>query len=203
MNRRPLIAVDIDDVLAANAKGLVDFSNARWGTTLTPADYEEDWAVMWQIETEHARARANEFFESKMLREFEHDIEALSVLHQLKERYDLIIVTARRTQTKGDTLDWIKEKYPGIFQEDRIFFAGIWDEAHPEAIKKTKGALLKELGADYLIDDQPKHCIGALQEGVQPLLFGNYRWNQVDELPEGITRVDGWADVLEYFRDHE
>jgi hypothetical protein len=30
-------------------------------------------------------------------------------------------------------------------------------------------------------------------------LFGDYTWNQADDLPNGITRVKDWAAVEEYF----
>ena len=44
--RRLRIAVDVDDVLAENAAGVVAFSNQRWGRNLTVDDYDEHWAKM-------------------------------------------------------------------------------------------------------------------------------------------------------------
>jgi len=38
---KPIIAVDIDDVLANLAQEIVDFSNKNWGTNLTIDDYNE------------------------------------------------------------------------------------------------------------------------------------------------------------------
>jgi len=202
MNIRPIIAVDIDEVLANNAKGFTDFSNQRWGTQLVPTDYIEDWVKMWQIDSAEADLRADTFFESDAMLHYEHDVTAREVLEKLKESYDLIVVTARRIQTKGDTLQWIRERFPGIFLEDKIFFAGFWDNINvddPVAHAKNKGELLKQLGADYLIDDQLKHCIGAAEQGISAVLFGNYGWNAAATLPAGVVRADSWVDVLEYF----
>jgi hypothetical protein len=75
----------------------------------------------------------------------------------------------------------------------------MWDVITKDSIHQTKGELLKSLGAQYHIDDQPKHCISALQQGIQPLLFGDYSWNRSVELPEGIVRVKNWQEVTEYF----
>jgi hypothetical protein len=61
--------------------------------------------------------------------------------------------------------------------------------------------VLKDVGAAYLIDDQLKHCLAAHDMGVQALLFGNYAWNQASDLPDGIVRCAGWADVADYFDD--
>ena len=202
MSTRPVIAVDVDEVLANNAKGFTDFSNQRWGTTLVPTDYTEDWVKMWQIDGAEADMRAETFFKSNAMLYYDHDPTALEVLQKLRQSYDLIIVTARRLETKGDTLLWIRERFPGIFIDDKIFFAGFWDKTKVDstaAHAKNKGELLKELGADYLIDDQLKHCIGAGEQGIPAVLFGNYPWNKADALPSSVTRVDGWSEVLEYF----
>ena len=40
--------------------------------------------------------------------------------------------------------------------------------------KLTKGMLAKEIKADYLIDDQLKHCSAAAELGIPALLFGVY-----------------------------
>lgn len=197
---KPIIAVDIDDVLADHAKGFVEFSNKRWGTSLTPEDYEDDWSQMWQIDHEEVEDRAREFFDGGHIYEYTHDTTAYEVLVHLKKAYDLIIVTARRYQTKGDTLLWIRERYPGIFDDDKIFFAGIWDSINGDSHLKTKGELVKSLGARYLIDDQIKHCLAAHEQGLDALLFGNYTWNQIDVSQlDGVTRVANWAEIKEYF----
>ena len=50
-----------------------------------------------------------------------------------------------------------------------------------------------------MIDDQPKHCLSAAECGVEALLFGNYRWNQLADLPDRVTRVQDWEEVERYF----
>jgi uncharacterized HAD superfamily protein len=63
----------------------------------------------------------------------------------------------------------------------------------------TKTKILAEIGANYLIDDQPKHCIAAAEAGITALLFGDYKWNKDIELKTNMVRVKNWQEVTEYF----
>lgn len=196
---RQTIAIDIDDVLADNAKGFVEFSNQRWGTNLTPGDYDEHWAKVWQIDNEETNHRANIFHESGVVSSYNPDDEALPVLRRLSNDFNLIIITSRRLQTKGDTIAWIHQHYPNIFSDDVIHFAGIWDAVNDESISLTKGELSQKLRADYLIDDQLKHCEAVASLGLKALLFGDYSWNQMANLHSNIKRTKNWDEVERYF----
>ncbi len=194
------IAVDLDDVLASSAADFVLYSNKKWGTNLTPEDYQEHWAEMWEIDIEEAERRAHHiYYESKIQGRVTPLDAAAPVLRRLSANYDLVITTARPKFIEQITREWIEMHHQGIFQN--IHFAGIWGEGyHPEdALNLTKADLLERVGADYLIDDHPKHCTGALKKGVKPLLFGDYAWNRNVQLPEGIVRVKDWAAVQEFF----
>ncbi len=81
----------------------------------------------------------------------------------------------------------------------QIIFSGIWDDGKQDAHKRTKTEILQSIGADFLIDDQLKHCISAADAGIGAVLFGAYPWNRVDTLPRGVTRCSDWSAVLEYF----
>lgn len=196
---RQTIAIDIDDVLADSAAGFVAFSNAMWGTNLRPEDYDEHWAQVWQVENDEVERRATAFHESGVLRRYKSVDTALPVLRRLGKDYDLRIVTSRRLQTRQDTIDWVHEHYPGIFSDDTIHFAGIWDTIDDQSIHQTKGEVIGGIGAHFLIDDQLKHCRAVADSGRTALLFGNYTWNQTDTLADTINRVADWSAVEEYF----
>lgn len=198
---RKTIAIDIDDVLADNAAGFVAFSNERWGTTLRPEDYDEHWAMLWQVDHEEVERRATAFHESGILKTYRYIDTALSVLKRLSIDYDLIIVTSRRLQVREDTIAWLHKHYPGIFTDGAIHFAGIWDTIDDRSIHRTKADVVESLNADYLIDDQLKHCQAVAHAGKKALLFGDYTWNQLDLLPTGMTRTPDWAAVERYFYD--
>jgi uncharacterized HAD superfamily protein len=194
---KPIIAVDVDEVLALNAQGFVEFSNQRWGTDLKPEDYHEHWSEIWQVTEEEAEKRAIEYHSSGALAKLDIVSDAKKVLEKLSRNFKLVILTSRRAIVEKDTRDWIENNFPRVF--DDIYLAGIWDKVVKGRMDMTKAGLLKELQAAYFIDDQLRHCFAAAEAGIETLLFGDYPWNQTDEFPEGVTRVKNWQEVLEYF----
>lgn len=196
---KKVIAIDIDDVLAANAEGFVEFSNMRWGTKLKPEDYHEHWTELWNVDLAEADRRSKEFHESGHVANYKHFEESISVLRKLSKEFSLIIITSRRLSSKNKTIQWLNTYYEDIF--DEVYFAGIWDKVDASSIYKTKAKLGKAIGADFLVDDQLKHCLAAAESGINGLLFGNYSWNQINQLPQNVTRVENWEAVGRFFND--
>ncbi len=193
------IAIDIDEVLADQADAFVRFSNQRWGTNLHVDDYTEHWAELWNLNLEETLARRDELFDGKVYQTLAPIHAADEVLRRLSQRFELCIVTSRSSVLNTDTREWLKRHYPGIFSDDVIHFSGIWDKVDHTTHAQTKADILKSLDADYLIDDQPKHCIGASEVGIKSILFGDYKWNRGVEMPPLVTRCKDWAAVEAYF----
>lgn len=193
--RRLRIAIDIDDTLAANAEAVVAFSNQRWGTRLTVEDYTEHWAQMWRIDLEELERRAQEFYDSREMVSYGHIGDSREVLERLADRHHLMIATARLTQLKGDTLAWIEEHFPGIFASTAVYFADIWNTVDDHSHKMTKAELIQQINADVLVDDQLKHCLAVAERGRRAILFGDYAWNQANELPDLVERCISWTEV--------
>lgn len=198
---RKKIGVDIDDVLSRSAEGFAGFSNQHWGKKHQAEDYTEDWAAFWNVSLEEALRRVEEVYASGLFGKFLHFEAALSALHQLAQKYELIVITSRQTTAKADTDEWVRQHFPNIFSA--VHYAGIWDaDADPyHLLKQTKAELCRDLGVHYLIDDQPKHCIAAAEGGIDALLFGDYGWNRSVTLPTGVTRVKDWRSVVDYFNE--
>ncbi len=193
--RRLRIAVDVDDVLAENAAGIVAFSNQRWGTNLTVDDYDEHWAKMWQVDNAEVERRTAEIVSTSLSAGYGHIGGALEVLERLAQHHHLMIATSRCLQVKGDTIAWIDEHFPGIFASTAVYFSGIWDELTNDSHRATKAELMTQINADVLIDDQLKHCQAVAAHGRNALLFGDYAWNQAAVLPAGVVRCTNWYDV--------
>jgi len=191
------MAIDLDDVIAANVPAFIDFSNKRWGTALTIEDYDEHWTAMWNVDHEEGKRRALEFHASGIVNDYGYDVAAKQVLKKLKKEYKLVIVTSRQKLIEKETLAWIDKHFKGMF--DDIRFAGIWDDGIAGSHKVTKAEVIQQIGGDYLIDDQLKHCLAVAEAGVPTLLFGDYSWNQTDLLPDGVIRTHDWQAVAEYF----
>ncbi len=197
---KPIIAVDIDEVLAAFAESFADFSNKKWETNLKPENWTEHWAQIWKVDFEETSKRAEIIYKSNVFTRAEHLPTAKEVLRALSKKYKLVIVTSRHRAVSKDTIDWVETHFSNLFKE--IHFSGIYDdiEKHPlDRLKATKAEVCKQIGADYLIDDTPKHCIAAAEAGITSLLFGDYKWNRDVRLRSRIVRAKNWAEVLEYF----
>lgn len=199
MPNKAVLAIDIDDVIAANAAGFIEFSNKRWGTHLTIHDYDEHWGNMWQIHQDEVHKRAIEYHESGTIGRFDTIPNAEKILRKLHERFVIVAVTSRRIMVEPETRAWLETHYSGIVDEVR--FAGFYDDSSKlgQGWAKTKADILDAIKAKYFIDDQLKHCLAAANTGMNVILFGDYAWNQTEDLPKNITRCSAWEDVEAYF----
>jgi uncharacterized HAD superfamily protein len=191
------IAIDIDNVLAASAESFVVISNRLFGDHITVADFNEDWQKMWGVDHEEAERRGEVLRENKYQKDYSPVNGAMLAINELGKKYKLVLVTSRRKFAEELTRNWLKQHFEYHF--DKIVFADFWDDAKnsKDGHLRHKGDLFTQVGADFVIDDQLKHCVAAAEQDVQAILFGDYSWNQTDELPDGIIRCKGWPDVLE------
>ena len=194
---KKVIAVDIDDVLADNAQGFIEFSNRQWGTSLTIHDYTEHWAELWQCDMDEVLRRSKIFHDSDAMARYAHKPEAEPVLRNLVEDYTLVNTTSRKSLTAGITRTFIETNYGGIFSA--IHHAGFFDDDTNIGLHETKADLCMRIGASYLIDDQLKHCRAAANVGITAVLFGDYPWNRTSDLPPGVARAHDWDEVQEFF----
>lgn len=197
---KELIAVDIDDVLTFSAEGLVAYGNERFGLEQTVDDFNEHVTEMWGLSHEDAETAITDYLQSGRLATLRPIPAARPVLADLKELYRLVALTSRRDITKEVTKQYLDHFYTGIF--DTVYHSGIYGSGSRTAHTVTKAEMLQELGARYLIDDQLKHCLGAVSVGAVAILHGDYAWNQTqDPLPEGVVRCSTWADIKAYFAE--
>ena len=94
--RRLRIAVDVDDVLAENAAGIVAFSNQRWGTNLTVDDYDEHWAKMWQVDNAEVKRRSAELMDAGLGTGYGHIGGALEVLERSLDDCDITSLASEK-----------------------------------------------------------------------------------------------------------
>lgn len=196
---RETIAVDIDDVAADENGGIREFVNREYGFNHTHEDYLEDgaymgyWERIWQVDPDKAKEIYDAFVNSPDKASLKVIDGAIEAIDQLKQRYELVVITSREGAAMEVTKPWLEQHFPDTFS--RVEFVAAWSKER----KVTKALIGKALGVKYLIDDNATHCNLAAEEGIQALLFGDYGWNRKLELHPNVTRVMNWREVLEYF----
>jgi len=194
--RKPVVAVDIDDVLLEGVPVIVADYNRRFGTRVTPGDLyaaEYNRQVWGDVDIATASRRIDAYAESSAFTNREPVREVTHCLRALAKRYELHVLTGRNDVVTELTNDWLRCYFPEVFAS--VNFSNLFD---PDK-KRSKGEMCVELGASFLIDDHLPNVKSAAEYGLRAVLFGNYPWNQADELPPGVTRCADWPAVLEYF----
>lgn len=197
--KKPIIAIDIDDVLAQGTESLRQEVNRRLGVNLLPEHYQIPgpyWQYYETVWEQHGLADriSMEELNPQMVKDQSHVLvfeEAKDVLKKLSEKYRLFVVTARNVEWETATRRWLSSHFPDVFAD--IYFAG------DHGGNQTKGELCVEIGAEWLIDDNVGHAQTALEQGIKVVLFGDYGWHKNIEIHEDIVRCKDWPAVLEYF----
>ncbi len=194
------IAVDIDDVLSPQVDVIIDFSNQRYGTALSHADFKAPgkyWGYyeqLWGVDAVEGARRFQVFLREKYPLRQKILTETKQIIQQLKASYDLEIVTSRTADYQQATIEWLDSQLPGIF--NGVHFVDLWSGGSRKA---TKAKICQEIGAGYLVDDNAEHCNLAAEAGVRALLFGEFGWNMYQEIHPNVKRVADWQGVMDYF----
>lgn len=177
--KKPIVAVDIDEVLALFIPTLADFHNEHYGkgqTTLTAESFVSyEFHNVWGGSKEECSDIMDHFFDSDHFKSRVNPVpKAFEVLSELKQTYDLHIVTARQHKVEDLTRAWIAQYFPNTFTE--IHFGNHYSRSGKS---RTKAEMCKEIGATLLIDDSLVYATQVSREGIHVLLFGDYAWNRL------------------------
>lgn len=193
---KEVLATDIDEVLFPFLREFSFWHNAEYGTNLSVENFNSydfnDTLAISVPETVH-RIHAflsveHGFLGVSPLKESQNAIEKLS------ERFEIIAVTARHPQFRESSLKYLMEYYGGKITEINL----VGTSATVESVR-SKAEVCRELGAVALIDDSIKHVASCVDTEVEGLLFGNYPWNQSEDLPNGVIRFKDWSEILRHF----
>ena len=205
-NAKPIIAIDIDDVIADMTEGLRVWANVQTGRELTREDYNipgEYWTYYDQVWAAHGmpdELSFGQYQEAIIAGKAEIPLVegASSAIAKLQKKYKIILITARIPAMESKTQEWVTDYFAD--EDVELYFAQ--NPNHEQGnVRKTKGQICKELGAFILIDDHIDNCISALQEGIETIVFGNFGWQA--QVPKGAIHCADWPAVLEYFNGRQ
>lgn len=196
---KPIIAVDVDDVLTYTNEAIRQHVNKHFGTNFTtedhtvPGDYIGYFERIWNVSHEEAEHRYQSFIHDGGLAGLEPQEGAIDVLKYLEKDYDLVVLSARHEDQVEMTHKWLLKHFPSVFKDVR--FVSGWYHGR----KVSKAEICKEIGAKYLIDDHIGHLQGVNEVGTKPLLFGEYGWSKENPQADQFTRVKDWKEVKKFF----
>ena len=114
IKRRPVIAVDVDQVLRKNLGIMVDLYNKEFGTDMNTSDVKEFMVdVSFPLIQERLGVKASDWFFKTHAKELFLDAPAYDnikeCINRLKEVADVVIVTYQKDYTnKKYTLEWLE-----------------------------------------------------------------------------------------------
>lgn len=192
---KPVIALDIDDVLVDTAAALLGDYNEKYGTSLEKHHYySKDIDVLGVAAYEEAADRLSRYVLSGALTEAQPHQEAVDAVRRLSSAYSFVGVTSRPSGIAPATKEWIRRHF-GDVVSDVIFTHYIMSADSPDkATQLTKVEVCSDIGAVFMIEDHLHHALPVAESGVSVFLI-DQPWNQSDILPSNVQRVTGWKDI--------
>jgi extradiol dioxygenase family protein len=120
---------------------------------------------------------------------------AIDILQELKQDYELHVVTSRQFAIQERTLQWIETHYPNIFTE--IHFGNHYSR---EGKVRSKPEICRDIGAVLLIDDSLQYAYQCHTANIPVVLFGEYAWNQKHSVHPALFK-DGDVAIHKFDRE--
>lgn len=190
---KPIVAIDLDDTLADFLGAFVHYARRTWNITIDPETYSDDWISCLGINIDQWRAMNDQIGQDAdwWYRTFRPLPMARKAVRYLSQYCTLVGITARQRKGELATRFWTKAVFADSIQE--CYFLGAYDEIREDSSLLTKGALCKKIGAKCLVDDQPRHCLGARENDVPSVLFGRYNWSRDFIRPRNVLWMPDWS----------
>ena len=192
--RKPVIAVDNDDVLFSLVESIFLYYNTLYKTKLKLKDQTVfNLDQTFGLSEEETLKLVFDFYKSPYMMQTKPIPGALTALKKLKSQFDLVMITARPDFTRKITLKALKMHYPDIFKS--VYLTNAFSQS---GTKKLKSEVCLEVGALLMIDDAFHNAQDCADKGIPVILFRR-PWNQsmtkadLKDLP--IYPVKKWADV--------
>ena len=176
---KPILGVDIDNVLAESdaclrAMILKQFQIGLKKKDITQYDYSAYGVSETQLEEIFRLFNTESCRTSRMVKG------AKAALSQLRQRYEIVLVTSRNPMSKAPTEYWLQRK--GL-PYDQLHFN---DDKHA-------------LGIPYhaFIEDRYEHAHRIAETGC-PVYLLTRPWNTAPLAHPNVHRVTSWAEILQH-----
>lgn len=193
--KKPLIAIDCDEVLMPLHEPLMLHHNDTYGTDYAIPDPAGRYYLDQYTDEPHdvVMDKVRRFVGSPEFGGLEPIKDSVETINHLTNRYTLAVVTARQDFMQEITKETLRRYFGKSFESIHFTpYAGNGKHA-------SKLEVCQELGANFIIDDTLLTVTSCAKAGLEAILFGEYHWNKSVHLPPGVSRCKDWAAVKEYF----
>jgi len=198
--RKPVLAIDYDEVCVGYLPAFIAFSNATYGTDLRLSDFNS--YMFWEVpgaklaSREDATKRVYEFHASEYFGKIVPIPGAYEALSALRSDFELHVVTSRQHDIADKTRACVAKHYPGIFTS--LHFGNHFGTS---GVKVSKPDMCQRIGAVALVDDSLDYARQCSQAGIPAVLFGDYGWNRAEQPSKIVARATGWSEVASKLRE--
>lgn len=180
------IGIDIDNTLAALAEGFSEYYKSKYGREIKMEEFEKYWlADVLGIPKEREYPLWKEYYDSNFFEEIGVMENAKKVINFLKEKNEIIFITARHLDWREKTLKFIKKHFPT--DNFRIIFSG---DVYGGL---TKDKICEDLGISLIIEDHHEKSLDYANNGMKVILFER-PWNRKVR-HENITKISNWNEI--------
>ena len=186
--KRLIIAIDCDDVLVRTTQYIVDKYNEEYNTSVRLGSAHAPGNLEWSAGGEEVHRRIDSIQLSEAYGQLAPTAQAVDAVSELAGSHELHLITSRAKGIESVTQRMIDKYFSHCFTSVKHVGYGI-----------SKEATCRRVNAEVLIDDNLKHLLSAQTVGISNLLwFGHYPWQDRSVVPEGISVVSGWTQVVEH-----
>ena len=197
---KPIIAVDIDGVLADWVGSAVPRLNKILDTTLdVNGNVSFDLHKAFGVDKKTMHEALDKLYENFSVDECKRVSGAKGAIVKLSRDFDIIAITARPKEFWKQTYDWVKDNFDGVIE---LYFGTAQGKPFgADQHKFDKLVICKRFNASYLIEDNPAEIIEALKSNTKPLCIA-WPWN--NEISKNIEVPRGdWKFITQYIEENE
>ncbi len=193
---RPTVAIDFDNTLANIQDEFLRFCGKKFNKSCEGVADFYDLSQHFGVPKTEINAAFDEFIEARhhAVRPMRGARAAVRALRDSGHR--LHIITARPIELRRHTTGWLNRHFPKVFAEV------VHTNRRGKNAERPKGDVCTELGVTFLIDDLTRNAANVAEHRIRALLL-TAPWNQNDQLPSGVVRVDSWQEVTWHIAHHD
>lgn len=216
---KPVIAVDLDEVLGEFVKQLIVFYNDNYlvdepsRSKSPPLELKHftsyEFHEVWGGSRDEANQKMFAFFDSPLFINLPVVEGSKECLESLLDRFDFYIVTARSHIIESATLNWLDKHFKGVFK-GVLFGNHYTHHLNANQTHRTKAEMCKSINARILIDDSASHARNCAPVCDYVLLFDlnqQYNWNkgkvEHENMPNNVVRMHDWNQIRAFLNQFQ